>query len=261
MITKKHEDKNWNGRTLYVTTIREPISRTLSHFKYEHRWDCKQQLHNASFVPSPSNVLMNVTTFITANYQPPNNVKKMYWDCAANCISKWITGYHPYQIPRIHKQAKKRNPNLNYNYSDTLVEVDFDEEYVVNLETKTHDLLYDGYHLVIVMEWLTDERYVQSLERLFGGVPGLSKRNEYMLCYQPTKMANELVPLNVTEDDMTILKKNHQVDTKIYDELTSCGDSGNTNKDVDGKSTSGLPLFQNRKPFRFVSPSNPTINL
>ena len=250
------DDKNWNGRTLYVTTIREPISRTISHYKYEHRWDCKEQLHNESFVPSASNVMMNFTTFITANYQPPNKKKKMYWDCAANCISKWITGYHPYQIERIHKEAKKHNPNLNYNYTDTLVDVDLDDEYMYNLETKSHDLFYDGYHLVIVMEWLKDERYVESLERLFGGVTGLSKRNDYMLCYRPTKMANELVPLNITEEDREILKKNNQVDTKIYSELTSCG--GNANVDGSG----GLPsLFQNRKPFRFVSPSNPTINM
>jgi hypothetical protein len=41
--------------TFYVTSLREPLSRSISHFKYEGRWDCKGLTANASYVPTEEN--------------------------------------------------------------------------------------------------------------------------------------------------------------------------------------------------------------
>eukprot|EP01083_Nonionella_stella_P310290 1101893_1 len=41
--------------TFYVTHLREPVSRSISHFKYQGRWECKQLVTNASFVPTEEN--------------------------------------------------------------------------------------------------------------------------------------------------------------------------------------------------------------
>ena len=97
--TKKQQHRN----TLYVTHIREPISRLISHYKYEIRWSCPLQLEymiktdtidldtnnhtvttnttstsnnndsysdsSYTFVPTHNNIMVNFNEFINFNVE------------------------------------------------------------------------------------------------------------------------------------------------------------------------------------------------
>ena len=42
--------------TMYVTNLRDPVERSISHFKYEGRWDCRQIIKNAThYTPTLQN--------------------------------------------------------------------------------------------------------------------------------------------------------------------------------------------------------------
>ena len=234
------------GRTLYVTNIREPIARTISHYKYEHRWLCKEQLKQPNFIPSNENVNMNLTTFITDNHLTRPS-SKLYWECASDCFAKWFTGYHPDtkivdHVTTVTNETTGITTNVTKRTFEYLEDYN-DELYKQELQKRSFDVALNGYHLVIVNEWLKDPHYLRSIERLFG-VQGVGRR-EWMICRVPTKQANLDVPLEVTDEEMDILKSNNQVDSALYKELVTCGKDG-----------SGSPQFTNRKPFKFVSSSS-----
>ena len=237
------------GRTLYVTHIREPIARTISHYKYEHRWLCKEQLKQPDFVPSNENVNMNLTTFITDNHLTrPNG--KLYWECASDCYAKWFTGYHPAtkivdHVTTVTNETTGITSNVTKRTFEYLDDYN-DELYKQELQKRSLDVALNGYHLVIVSEWLKDEQYLRCIERLFG-VKGVGRR-EWMMCRVPTKKANLDVPLEVTDEEMDIMKSNNQIDSALHKKLMTCGNDGN-----------GLPQFANRKPFKFASSSSTSL--
>ena len=191
---------------------------------------------------------MNLTEFITDRHLiKPSS--KLHWECASECFAKWFSGVHPNTVLR--RRTTKTVFNNSTTGSITNVTKNFPEyaddydehEYKLQLEEKGRDVAFNGYHLVVVSEWLKNDKYVKSIERLFD-VKGIGRR-EWMICRVPTKNANNAVPLNVTADEMSILKEANQIDTRLYNDLKICGADGN-----------GTPVFDGRKPFRFVSLSS-----
>ena len=61
-----------NNNTFYVTNIREPISRSISHFKYQGRWDCHDLVFASrkNFVPTEENANSLLTWNRTAGHEP-----------------------------------------------------------------------------------------------------------------------------------------------------------------------------------------------
>ncbi len=51
------DDDDDDGATFYVTHLREPVLHSISHFKYQGRWDCEQLVKNASYVPREADAL------------------------------------------------------------------------------------------------------------------------------------------------------------------------------------------------------------
>ena len=49
------EEVGSNLDTIYITNLRDPVERSISHFKYSERWDCEQLVHNESFIPTQLN--------------------------------------------------------------------------------------------------------------------------------------------------------------------------------------------------------------
>ena len=64
--------ENNNTNTFYVTNIREPISRSISHFKYQGRWDCKDLVfaNKRKFVPTEENANHFRTWNETGGHEP-----------------------------------------------------------------------------------------------------------------------------------------------------------------------------------------------
>ena len=64
--------ENNNTNTFYVTNIREPISRSISHFKYQGRWNCKDLVFSRKnkFVPTEQNANHFRTWNETGGHEP-----------------------------------------------------------------------------------------------------------------------------------------------------------------------------------------------
>jgi len=64
--------ENNNTNTFYVTNIREPISRSISHFKYQGRWDCKDLVFSRKnkFVPTEENANSLLAWNETGGHEP-----------------------------------------------------------------------------------------------------------------------------------------------------------------------------------------------
>jgi len=60
-----------NNNTFYVTNIREPISRSISHFKYQGRWDCHDLVFASkkNFTPTEENANSLLTWNRTAGHE------------------------------------------------------------------------------------------------------------------------------------------------------------------------------------------------
>jgi len=63
--------ENNNTNTFYVTNIREPISRSISHFKYQGRWDCHDLVFASkkNFTPTEENANSLLTWNRTAGHE------------------------------------------------------------------------------------------------------------------------------------------------------------------------------------------------
>lgn len=172
--------------TLYVTHMREPVSRAISHYKYEIRWDCPKQHRVSGFVPTLENQQMNLTQFALKDWRAGS---RKYWTCSSECYTRWSTGlFH--------------NPRT--------------DPVMAPAGTKT----MGGYHLVIVSEWLQDPDYARSLESIFG--EKYIGRKTGMTCGEEAKKANKMVPLTIDEETYDLLGARNQIDIGIYKNLTTC---------------------------------------
>jgi Sulfotransferase family len=199
------EEQNDNT-TLFITSIREPVSRVLSHYKYEMRWNCNILTNKkAGFIPTKKNTRMSLHHFVEATNAPMKHgeLKGHLWECSHNCYAKWSTG--------LCWDEGKHN----------------ETEYCWSLNHTAHSLLSDArrslyaYNLVFVMEWLKNTEYVRSIETMFG-LSGLAQRKSNMWCGAESAKANKKVPLVVTNTTLGRILHFNKIDTYLYDELTTC---------------------------------------
>lgn len=186
--SKHPELPQQDNHTLYITHIREPLARAISHYKYEQRWGCLTQLKKPGFVPSENNTKMSLYTFIKKNHP----TKKRIWTCASNCHARWVTGQWKHEFMESHP--------------DELL--------------KSAQSVFSQYNLVLVAEWLKDASYVKQLENLFGR-PHLDQ-NKGMHCGSLSAKANTDIPLKIDNTTATLLKDRNEIDAKLYQDLTSC---------------------------------------
>lgn len=195
------EDNMDDTSTLYVTILREPVARTISHYKYDQRWDCSNLL-NKSFVPSLTNTKSTMEEFLNYTcYKHPNHVKKL-WTCATNCYTHWASGYYkPLSRPNLPCLYKKLRKNQ-----------------VPILQQAHANLL--KYHLIIIQEKLQDPQYVQQVEGMFG-VKGLS-HHAFAYCAENSQAANDKFPLKISKQTMQRIQSCSAPDSVLYQQLTTC---------------------------------------
>ena len=124
--SKRSLSRDTSGRTLYVTNLREPISRIISNYRYDQRWNCDNKLlkmnmnmdtntnenntnntnsSNAAskkeyFIPTFENQDMSLEEFgleqFPSFHKKSKNKNRKLWRCSTNCYSRWVTGmYYP----------------------------------------------------------------------------------------------------------------------------------------------------------------------
>jgi hypothetical protein len=175
-----------NTNTLYVTHMRKPISRALSHYKYEKRWQCGAQLQQDGFVPMENNTNMPLKEFASSGFG--KRQANFLWTCSQEC----------------HSSRTWHNNILK------------DKERLEQLAREK----FGGYHLIVINEWLKIPEYDASLEKLFG-VNKINRRAG-MQCMKLTLKATKENPLNVTQEELELLNKGNTVDFKLYKEYTTC---------------------------------------
>ncbi len=129
-----------NGTTLYVTHLREPTARALSHYKYSGRWKCFQLVDNKTFVPTIENSA-SLESFLEGDKADPPKTRKsmngLLWSCAHNCYIRWCS-------------------DLPTHVSDM-------QEALITARRRLSQ-----YHVILVTEKFQDAEYVQEVERMFG---------------------------------------------------------------------------------------------
>lgn len=202
-----------DGATFYVTHLREPVSRSISHFKYQGRWDCEQLVKNMSYVPREKDALKLETW--TSEYghehdshhcltQGEDGTTRFFLStCAVNCYSQWFSGlscpdtdrYRPLQEQYEVAKAKL----LRYNF-------------------------------IVVIEKLSDREYSTAIERFFG-VPGVAQRDVHPWCEVEAQYTNKKIPVPYRNETLQKLTALNKVDIGLYHEMTDCldGEDGNVN--------------------------------
>eukprot|EP00986_Skeletonema_menzelii_P015795 scaffold12700_cov142-Skeletonema_menzelii.AAC.5 len=187
--------------TFYVTHLREPIDRSISHFKYNGRWPC-QKLVKGDFVPTEENAYKLETWNETNGHNSKDSCRGRHTtgfklgDCAINCYTQWFGGLNCPQW-----------------------EVPMEQQYEVAMSKLLK------YNLVVVIEKLRDPKYVQAIEGFFG-VEGLLERG-VPFCERKSHQANEENPLVVLNETRARLTELNRLDLKLYHEISDCLADGN----------------------------------
>ena len=197
--------KERDPSTLFVTHIREPTSRVISHYKYEMRWSCKSLTNKKQhFIPTENNTKTSLNHFIERPNTPMKggNLNGHLWICSHNCYAKWSTGlcwdegsYDESQFCWSHNETKH------------------------SFLSEARQSLWN-YNFIFVIEWLNNPEYVRSIETMFG-TPGLAHRQTFMRCGAESAAANLKVPLVVTSKQQKAMEHYNQLDRMLYQELTA----------------------------------------
>lgn len=190
-------DDGMENNTLYVTNLREPVSRTISHYKYDQRWDCKD-LMKKSFQPSQGNLKRTLEDFIAEPHSTGNKEKRL-WGCATNCYTRWVTGHHE---------------PLDENCSSTL------RKHEVTKLEEARDVLLK-YNLILITEKMRYPKYTKKIEKMFG-VRGLTKTKASPYCGRVSAAANEKLPLIIANETLKRLNDCVTPDSTLYKQLTTC---------------------------------------
>ena len=212
--------------TFYVTHLREPVDRSISHFKYQGRWDCRDLVrwhgsgrgkkrgqekagNDTSWAPTAENANSIETWNRTGGhrdlackrkYDPAIGGRRPYFfmgNCAVNCYAQWFSG--------------ASCPSWGVSAGEQL-RVALSKVY--------------RYNMVIVIEKLRDPSYVRAVEEFFG-VGGLLERGQ-PYCERDSHRANGMFPLEVKDETRERLRRLNGVDIELYDQLTKCLDDRTT---------------------------------
>ncbi|KAL3791687.1 hypothetical protein HJC23_003944 [Cyclotella cryptica] len=185
--------------TFYVTHLRDPVARSLSHFKYEGRWDCKQLTENFTLYNASEDNANKLETWNgTAGhhgYAPCTTTSRgttfHLVKCAVNCYTQWFSSLScpVWDIPISTQVEKAREVLLRFN-------------------------------LIVILEKLKDHNYVAAIES-FTGVPGLTvKRSAW--CELESHEVNKKVPLKFKNETIQHLTELNRVDIDLYNNISKC---------------------------------------
>lgn len=203
-----------DGATLYVTHVREPVSRSISHFKYQGRWDCEQLVKNSSYVPTES-IAQKLETWNSENgheHQGKSQCRRgkdgrrtKFWlaTCAVNCYSQWFSGL---SCP-------------HHDDDDDDGDGDGGVPMARQYEVAKAKLL--RYNFVVVIERLGDPAYAASVDRFFG-VPGSANRDVHPWCEVEAQYTNKKIPVPYRNETLERLARLNEIDIGLYRELTDC---------------------------------------
>lgn len=206
--TTMEEPGTYDNATFYVTHMREPIDRSISHFKFQGRWDCRDLVrHSDTFTPTEANANKIQTWNHTGGHveseckvkgRKKNGESQQFFflgQCAVNCYTQWWSG--------VCKE----------------MDVPLEQQYQIALQKSSR------YNFIAVIEKLSDPEYVQAVEDFFG-VPGLEGLHGTPYCQRQSHKANAKYPLVVPPETRESLTNLNQVDINLYHRLTDCLDSG-----------------------------------
>lgn len=194
---RKTVEHPMDPHTLYVTNLREPNARTISHYKYDQRWACNNLRHQ-SFQPSLNNTRQSFETFLR---KADRNNKRgtSLWTCATNCYTRWASGNYKPLLQTCSNQLRKKE---------------------VTRIRQAH-LQLSKYNFIFVSERLRDRSYIEKVENMFG-VKGLARRKVYPVCAKASENANSKFPLVVSNETRQYLQDCNTPDTALYRQLTTC---------------------------------------
>jgi hypothetical protein len=194
--------------TLYVTHLRDPYERSISHFKYDQRWNCIQQLTKRHFFPTYENAY-NLTQWIDEKgvqqrekchnhtvQTRRGRVYKPFWGCSTNCYIRWLN--HP--VGTCQPESFQVNSSLYHKASE---------------QAYQYDVIID------MNRFFSDKSYGRDIESFFSkrGLVGL-KGDIY--CDKESKRANQQVPLIVDNDTRNLLMQRNRPDYDLYNALVNC---------------------------------------
>jgi hypothetical protein len=179
--------------TLYLTNLRHPVGRTISNYKYEGRWDCIKMIHNESFVPTAENS-QTLEAYIDDPYQKPKCGQRypLCWECSELCYLRLF--------------------GAEFNCLENIT-----RSYATAMERLSQ------FHLIVVTEQLSSNKYRQGLLGMFGLNPNMTICKG-MFCYSVSKVNNELHPATIRNETLKRLYDNNRPDIHLYDTLTRCPD-------------------------------------
>jgi hypothetical protein len=180
--------------TLYLTNLREPIARSISHYKFEYRWNCQDLVKNKTFVATIDNQIP-LEEWISTTFPCKKN---KLWKCSRDCFIRWLNGCNE------KKQLLEGNRTRQF------------QQALSNLRK---------YHLVLDIDQLFDKNstdYASQIENWFGvgGLVGASSVN--MWCFADSRHANQAVPLVVSNASLAALQKYNERDSLFYKTVTAC---------------------------------------
>jgi hypothetical protein len=202
--------------TLYVTHLRDPFKRSISHFQYEVRWPCSQMVQNASFVPSWDNAA-NLTAWISErHYLHPSlgtmddstnrrcdDAQKYLTDCSTNCYIRWMN------FPKGACAEQIFEPKSVYYYKALQSLRNYDV--IIDI-----DRLFSDAGAV----------YAADLERWFGQ-EGLQSKNSPMYCLRASRNANRNFPLKIDNTTRNLFVEKNLADFDLHEALVTCETASN----------------------------------
>ena len=198
--------------TIYITHVRDPVSRIISHYKYEGRWPCDQLVFNKSqFVPTMDNSMRFERWIASADHNgtcSSSRLRQIGWKCTSNCYIRWINFPRGFckrseELSMHHQPPKQQQGKFN------------------NLYSRAQFRAYN-FDVIIDIERLSrDSTYSSGIERMFG-LDGLGKSKLGMFCGKRSRLANKLVPFQVSNRTLKELYMTNEPDYNLYNELISC---------------------------------------
>jgi len=200
------EEVGSRSDTLYVTNLRDPVERSISHFKYDARWGCNNLVKNKTFVPSTTNARPFATWNFTggfvetscgsssSNYRRRRSNRPFYFEaCAVNCYIQTFSG----------NACTHDNWYTEYNVAwDRLMK----------------------YNIILMYSKFNNPKYIQAVENFFGGVQGFGVPSS-MFCGDEAREANRKVPLRVSFEHVLQLTRLNKMDNRLYkDFINPCWD-------------------------------------
>ena len=221
------EEVGSRSDTLYVTNLRHPVERSVSHFKYDARWGCNNLVKDKTFVPSTKNARPFAMWNFTGGFVETacGSNKPFYFEaCAVNCYVQTFSG----------KVCTHDGWYSEYNVAwDRLLK----------------------YNMILIYSKFNNPRYIRAVEDFFGGVKGFGVPSS-MFCGDEARVANRKVPLRVSFEHVLRLTRLNEMDNRLYkDFVTPCGDDK-----LDGENMAAKKDYYSFPKIKFLAQTNRTVD-